>query len=147
MNQTQFKKRIACAGATVFIILLGLIWRSSWFNFSAFWSKYGGDAIWAMMIYSCLGIIHPDSQIKKRAGIAAGICLTVELSQLYHAPWINAIRDTPLGKLALGKIFNWPDIPAYLVGVGFAAIIHFKWQSFSSSPKAAALLKRQGDRS
>lgn len=130
----HYKKRILWAGVTLLIICMGLIWRSSWFNFSAFWSKYGGDAIWAMMIYTGLGILIPNSPIKRRAGIAAGICLTVELSQLYQAPWIDTIRDTPLGKLALGKVFNWPDIPAYLLGVGFAAIIHFKSrQSYTSN--------------
>jgi hypothetical protein len=44
---------------------------------------------------------------------------SVEFSQLYHAPWIDEIRDTRLGALVLGSIFNWPDLVAYLVGVGF----------------------------
>lgn len=41
----------------------------------------------------------------------------VEFSQLYHAPWLGAIRATLPGRLVLGTTFHWPDLPACAVGV------------------------------
>ena len=41
----------------------------------------------------------------------------IEISQLYHAPWIDAIRSTALGGLVLGFGFLWSDILCYTVGV------------------------------
>ncbi|MDH7502149.1 MAG: DUF2809 domain-containing protein [Verrucomicrobiota bacterium] len=43
--------------------------------------------------------------------------------QLYHAPWIDAVRGTRVGALALGANFNPPDLIAYAFGIGFAAMI------------------------
>lgn len=45
-------------------------------------------------------------------------CYTVELFQLYQAPWINSIREKPIGHLILGSAFDWLDLIAYTVGVG-----------------------------
>ncbi len=47
------------------------------------------------------------------------VCLTVtvELSQLYHAPWIDSIRQTTLGGLILGFGFLWSDLACYALGV------------------------------
>ena len=41
----------------------------------------------------------------------------VELTQLYHAPWIESVRGTRVGILVLGATFNWPDLIAYGVGI------------------------------
>jgi hypothetical protein len=51
----------------------------------------------------------------------------VEFSQLYNAPWIDALRATLPGRLVLGSTFNWPDLPAYALGVGHAAWL--EWRS------------------
>jgi hypothetical protein len=51
------------------------------------------------------------------AGLALLASYAVELSQLYQAPWINAIRGTTLGHLVLGSTFAWQDLVAYTFGV------------------------------
>ena len=43
--------------------------------------------------------------------------VSVELSQLYHSPWIDQIRDTTVGGLILGYGFLWSDIVCYGVGI------------------------------
>jgi hypothetical protein len=58
-------------------------------------------------------------------------CYAIEVSQLYQAPWINAIRNTTLGALVLGSGFLWSDLLAYALGVGMAFLIEkfvFKFQ-------------------
>jgi hypothetical protein len=54
---------------------------------------------------------------------AMAISVVVELSQLYHAPWIDSIRATRLGALVLGSGFLWSDLACYAVGAGMAATL------------------------
>ena len=49
--------------------------------------------------------------------------VAIELSQLYHAPWIDSIRHTTLGGLILGFGFLWSDLACYAVGVGLGVVI------------------------
>ena len=53
----------------------------------------------------------------KRAAIATGFSFVMELSQLYHSPWIDSLRQTRLGGLILGSDFLWIDLVRYSVGV------------------------------
>ena len=53
--------------------------------------------------------------------IAAGVVLVtcgLEFLQLWHPPWLQAIRSTFLGASLLGTSFSWWDFPAYVVGAG-----------------------------
>jgi hypothetical protein len=54
--------------------------------------------------------------------LALAFAWGVEFSQLYHAPWIDAVRATLPGRLVLGTTFNWPDLLAYALGVGLGAL-------------------------
>jgi hypothetical protein len=49
--------------------------------------------------------------------------IAIELSQLYHAPWIDSIRHTTLGGLILGFDFVWSDLVCYAVGVGIGVLM------------------------
>jgi Protein of unknown function (DUF2809) len=84
-------------------------------------TKYGGDALWALMVFLGVGFLFPSWGTVPVAGLAAVVPCAVEFSQLYHAPWIDAVRQTLLGRLALGDTFAWADILAYLVGIAFGA--------------------------
>ena len=50
--------------------------------------------------------------------LALAFSVAVELSQLYHASWIDSIRHTTLGGLILGFDFVWSDLACYALGVG-----------------------------
>ena len=56
-----------------------------------------------------------NHQLCEKCGLA--LAFLVEISQLYHAPWIDAIRQTALGGLVLGFGFLWTDLVCYSVGV------------------------------
>ena len=79
-----------------------------------------GDAIWAMMVYFGIRWLHPPSRIQKSMLLALSICYGIELSQLYHARWIDNIRETNIGGLVLGFGFLWSDVLAYTLGVALA---------------------------
>lgn len=76
-----------------------------------------GDALWAMMIAWWIGVLAPDAPLLQRSTIALAIAFAVELSQLYHTPTLDAIRDTTLGALVLGSGFDPRDLVAYALGV------------------------------
>lgn len=76
-----------------------------------------GDALWAVMIFAWLGALWPRGPLGARAGLALLICWAVELSQIYHAPWLDAWRETTIGQLVLGSGFDARDLGAYALGV------------------------------
>lgn len=116
------RNRLHLALGLVGVVALGLASRHFAFLWPAVLDKYPGDALWALMVLLGIALIRPDLPCRRLALLALGISYAVEFAQLYHAPWIDAIRATRLGRLALGSTFNWPDLLAYTVGVaiGFA---------------------------
>jgi hypothetical protein len=83
---------------------------------------YLGDVLYALMVFFLLGLLFPSMHSIKLTLLAIIICFLVEVSQLYQADWINAIRNTLLGGLLLGYGFLWSDLISYLIGglLGFS---------------------------
>lgn len=88
------------------------------------WNKlYLGDALWAMMVFFIVGWLFPR---KSKVWVAIGalaFSYAVEFSQIYHAPWIDAIRNTWIGGLVLGYGFLWSDILCYTAGIGAGLLL------------------------
>jgi uncharacterized protein DUF2809 len=91
-----------------------------------FVTRYAGDALWASMVLWVLAWLWPRASTGRLVLGASAIALTVELSQLYHAAWIDGIRATRLGALALGEGFLWSDLVCYAVGVALAALLDWR---------------------
>jgi hypothetical protein len=115
------RSRPLYAIAAALVIGTGLLWRSRLFPLPDFVAKYGGDALWALMVFLCFGIALPRSSTVRIALVAICFAWCVEFLQLYHAPWIDAVRSTRLGHLVLGTQFNRPDLLAYVIGIGLGA--------------------------
>jgi Protein of unknown function (DUF2809) len=84
-----------------------------------------GDALWAMMIYFGFRFLNLKQAYKTTAWIAITFCFLIEISQLYQAEWLNAIRRTTLGGLILGFGFLWSDLLGYCVGVFLAGLFDY----------------------
>ncbi|HSL71241.1 MAG TPA: DUF2809 domain-containing protein [Longimicrobiales bacterium] len=82
-----------------------------------------GDAVWAVMITGWVAVVTPAMRLPARAAIALAICFLVELSQLYYAPGIEAVRVMTVGHLVLGSDFDPRDLAAYTAGVLTAMLI------------------------
>jgi len=104
-------------------IVLGLLVHLRGGILGAAVQDFAGDALWASMIAWWIGMLAPAARLPVRSIVALGICFAVETSQLYHAPMLDAIRDTTLGHLVLGNGFDPRDLVAYAVGVLVAAIV------------------------
>ncbi len=107
----------------VAVAICGLMSRKYPFLLPAFLGKYPGDALWAVMVYLACTFIRPAATAGRLATSALAISYLDELSQLYQAPWINAIRATTAGHLVLGSAFSWYDMLAYTVGIALVALV------------------------
>ncbi|MBJ8108212.1 hypothetical protein COF76_05795 [Bacillus wiedmannii] len=119
------RNRLLYALFTIVIIILGLSSRKLAFALPHLLNAYLGDALWALMIFTGLGFLFPKIETKKLAFISLLFCYGIEVSQLYHAEWIDSIRATTLGGLVLGYGFLWSDLVAYTIGVGIGMFCEF----------------------
>lgn len=104
------------------VIACGLASRSEFIGLPPFFAKYAGDALWALMIFVGFGFLLQARSTMAVAGLAAIMCVMVEFSQLYHAPWIDAVRRTWFGRMTLGNTFGWGDLVAYAVGIAAGVV-------------------------
>ena len=88
-----------------------------------FLAEYAGDTLWAVMAFLGFGFIFRRWSILRVSATALLFSYAVEISQLYHAPWIDTVRHTWLGGLILGFGFLWSDILCYTVGVMLGAAV------------------------
>jgi hypothetical protein len=88
-----------------------------------FVATYAGDTLWALAAFAGVGLLLPRASTRKVGLLAMAFSIGIELSQLYHAPWIDSIRQTTLGGLILGFGFLWSDLACYAAGVGLGTIL------------------------
>ncbi len=82
-----------------------------------------GDALWAAMMVWCVSAVAPAARRPTRGAAALAVCWAVEASQLYHAPALDAVRTTTVGRLVLGSGFDPRDLAAYAAGVLAAVLL------------------------
>jgi hypothetical protein len=102
-----------------------------------------GDALWAAMITWWIAAIIPGSSLRARGIAALATCFAVELSQRYHTPALDALRDTTAGHLVLGSGFDPRDFVSYGVGVLVAILLERMVRGRAQSvPQRAAIVGR-----
>jgi hypothetical protein len=85
--------------------------------------KYGGSALWAVMVYWLVAFLLPRRAPRFLGFLAAAVAAAVECFKLYHSPGLDAFRYTLAGKLLLGRVFSLQDIAVYwlaIVAIRFA---------------------------
>src|SRR5215217_7086084 len=116
-SPVPLRNRMLYGLLTAGVMLTGFLSRYL-FGHHAFIKLYVGDALWAMMVFFGLAFVFRKWSTWQVAAAALAFSVSIEVSQLYHAPWIDAIRNMPLGGLILGFTFVWSDLLCYCVGVG-----------------------------
>ncbi|MCI0764954.1 DUF2809 domain-containing protein [Bacillus sp. TL12] len=119
------RNRILYAVLTILVIILGLGSRKFAYALPTLLNDYLGDALWALMIFIGFGFLFHQMGTKKVALLSLLFCYCIEISQLYHAEWIDSIRATTLGGLVLGYGFLWSDVLAYTIGIGIGTFCEF----------------------
>lgn len=111
------RNRKVYALSIILVILLGLASRKFSNALPNWLASYAGDTLWALMVFFIIGFIFASRSTLWVGGIALAFSFTIEVSQLYHAPWIDAVRDTRIGALVLGFGFLWSDLICYTAGI------------------------------
>ncbi|MFT9495629.1 DUF2809 domain-containing protein [Anaerosolibacter sp.] len=107
----------------ILVILLGLGTR--WYGeyIPQVIAVYGGDVLWALMVYEGFGFLCSRVSTGKLFIYTLMFSYMIELSQLYQAPWIISMRGTILGALILGHGFLWSDLVCYTIGAILGVLI------------------------
>ena len=116
------RSRAVYAALTAATIVLGLASRRFGPVLPDEVRLYAGDALWAAVVYFAAAVIWPHARTIQLAIGALVFSFVIELSQLYHAPWIDGVRRTRAGALVLGFGFLWSDLVCYMAGIGAAAL-------------------------
>ena len=116
------RNRLVYSALIVLTLLSGLASRQFQDYLPTFLATYAGDTLWALLVFLLTGFLLPKKSIFFNALVALIFSFGIEISQLYHAPWIDAIRQTRLGGLILGFGFLWSDLLCYTAGIGIGAL-------------------------
>ena len=107
---------------TIIVMILGLLSRKI-SGLPKIIELYSGDILWALMVFLIIAFIFNKKSTIFIISWAIIFSYSIEISQLYHAPWIDAIRNTTLGGLILGFGFLWSDLICYTIGIRIGIII------------------------
>lgn len=116
-NQSSSRYRAVFWFLFVLLPLLGLGTRAKAASLPHFWALYAPDALWALLVFVLVVLVAPRLAAWKAALVALVFAYLIEFSQLYQAPWINAVRAKRIGGLVLGFGFLWSDLVCYTVGI------------------------------
>lgn len=86
--------------------------------FADFVRDFGpASAAYVVLLMLIMFLITPgEKRIPHIAMAAFLITCGVEGTQLWSAEWLQALRETLIGRLVLGTTFNLLDFPAYVAG-------------------------------
>ncbi|MBG9814302.1 DUF2809 domain-containing protein [Priestia endophytica] len=118
----KIKRNIIYIMLMIIIIFLGIVVRKKSAYFPRIVNLYLGDILWALLIFLGFSFLMEKKGLKIVIFLSLLFCYGIEISQLYHAEWIDAVRSTTLGGLVLGYGFLFSDLVSYTVGILFGAL-------------------------
>ncbi|MFD2144190.1 ribosomal maturation YjgA family protein [Mucilaginibacter antarcticus] len=125
----MLKARLIYLGLIVITVITGLITR----ELSSVIPLFIGDILWGLTAFLLMRFLFIKKSLQF-AVVISGIYVTLtELSQLYHAPWIDKIRPTFIGRVMLGETFLLTDILCYFIGIGLGILIELSLRTLVRS--------------
>jgi hypothetical protein len=104
-------------------VAAGLAIRFAPLGLPPFVVKYGGSALWALMVYWIVSALLPTWRLPAAVLFAGSVATAVECFKLYHSPAMDAFRHTLPGILLLGRIFSVWDIAVYWLAISAGAFL------------------------
>jgi hypothetical protein len=104
-------------------VAAGLAIRFAPLGLPPFLVKYGGSALYALMLYWVISTLLPSRRFLNAALLAGALSAGIEFFKLVHAPDLDAFRLTLPGVLLLGRFFSVWDIAAYWLAITVGAIL------------------------
>jgi len=103
-------RRLLYLVCAIVVMAMGLASRHYGNYLPVFIAEYAGDTLWALMVFLVISFMVPSARVSHRGGIA--FAFAIEVSQLYHAQWIEALRPTALRDLRLALSSCGPTLLA-----------------------------------
>ena len=116
-----FKYRLTLFVSILIIVPLGYLVRfhgaaPEWLNDSLGSIAY--EIFWILLV----ALFFPKaSPLWTAIGVCLATCI-LEFLQLWHPPFLEAMRSTLAGRLVLGNAFTWSDFPSYFIGSFFGCV-------------------------
>lgn len=104
-------------------LFLGLVSRSSYIPRDTLLGTFGGDILWAALVYWGFALLFRSSLSKRSLKYSLIFSYGIELSQFNKEQWLMDLRATRLGALILGHDFLWSDMFCYTIGIAIAFAI------------------------
>jgi uncharacterized protein DUF2809 len=117
------RSRLTYLMAAIAVVVLGLSSRRYSRVLPEFLVSYAGDTLWALTAFLGVGMLFPRWSTLRVCVTALLFAFAIELSQLYHSPWIDQIRSTMVGGFILGYGFLWSDLLCYVVGLSIGCTL------------------------
>ena len=129
-----FNYRLALLASILFIVPFGLAMKfyrgpgQEWLN-----NSFGGVPYEIFFVLLVVFIWPQLPAVRAAVAVCLVTCL-LECLQLWHPPFLQAIRATLLGRLLLGNTFQWTDFPYYFIGsfLGWAWVRGIQHQLLSA---------------
>jgi hypothetical protein len=112
--------RLAAAGAAVVTVGAGLGLRAV---ASGSLAKYGGDALYTVLLLTLVVLVTPRVRPLTAAGTALAVSWAVEFLQL-SGMTAELAQNSAVARLVLGSTFNAPDLFWYAVGAAAGWLVH-----------------------
>ena len=100
----------------LFLIPLGFATKFYQGPGMAWIGDYGGAVLYEIFWCCVAALIWPRGSALMIALWVFGITCLLECMQLWHAPFLEAIRSNFLGRTLIGIAFKWSDFPYYVLG-------------------------------
>jgi glycopeptide antibiotics resistance protein len=117
------RNRLLYLALIVLTVLAGLASRHFSSSLPRWITLYLGDALWALMVFFGFAFLFKRKSTLWIAAATLLFSFAIEISQLYHAPWIDSIRHTRIGGLILGFGFLWSDLVFYTAGIVLGVVV------------------------
>lgn len=104
------------------LVAIGLPTRTAPAYLPHWYNTYAGDFLWAMLIFFLWCVVF-GFETRRAFLVALATTYLIEISQLFHPPWLEQLRSIKIFALILGFGFLWSDILAYALGISLGALI------------------------
>jgi hypothetical protein len=118
MRDNHRKKSPRIIAGCLLLILIPLGFATKFYTGPfAVWvnNSLGGifyEIFWCLVIF----LFFPSLKAVWIAAIVFVATSALEFTQLWHAPFLEQIRENFIGRTLIGTSFTWPDFPYYAIG-------------------------------
>jgi hypothetical protein len=131
----------------VVITVLGLPARMIQDQLPTWYVQYFGDYLWAMLLFFIFALFFRNMSTLKVAAVTLLFTYSIEVSQLFHPQWLEALRSIKVFALILGYGFLWSDIVAYTLGISTGVLIEcFLLRNMVCQVNATQYLEKRAER-